>query len=50
MIKSLQKHEHKLVLTRTKPEVLLILSGIGCDLHIHSEGMDLEIFIKGNVY
>jgi sodium-independent sulfate anion transporter 11 len=47
MIKSLKKHEHKIVLTRTMPEILLILSGIGCDLHIHSEGMDLETFIKG---
>ena len=50
MIKSLQKHEHKLVLTRTKPEVLLILSGIGCDLHIHNDGVDLEIFLKGIRY
>ena len=50
MIKSLQKHEHKLVLTRTKPEVLLILSGIGCDLHIHNDGMDLEILLKGIRY
>jgi sodium-independent sulfate anion transporter 11 len=48
MIKSLKKHEHKIVLTRTMPEILPILSGIGCDLHIHSEGMDLELFIKGN--
>nr|CAH0107678.1 unnamed protein product [Daphnia galeata] len=46
MIKSLKKHEHKIVLTRTMPEILPILSGIGCDLHIHSEGMDLELFIK----
>ena len=47
MIKSLKKHEHKIVLTRTMPEILPILSGIGCDLHILSEGMDLELFIKG---
>ncbi|XP_046639461.1 sodium-independent sulfate anion transporter-like [Daphnia pulicaria] len=46
MIKSLQKHGHKLVLTKTKPEILPILSGIGCDLHVHSDGMDLDALLK----
>ncbi|EFX78814.1 hypothetical protein DAPPUDRAFT_245670 [Daphnia pulex] len=45
MIKSLQKHGHKLVLTKTKPEILPILSGIGCDLHVHSDGMDLDALL-----
>ena len=47
MIKSLQKHGHKLVLTKTKPEILPILSGIGCDLHVHSDGTDLDVLLKG---
>ncbi|XP_057380361.1 sodium-independent sulfate anion transporter-like [Daphnia carinata] len=46
MIKSLQKHGHKLVLTRTKPEVLLILSRMGCDLHVHTDGTDMESLLK----
>lgn len=48
MIKHLQKHGHRLVLTKTKPEVLVILSRMGCDLHIHNEGTNLETMIKGN--
>ena len=49
MIKSLQKHGHKLVLTRTKPEIWPILNGVGCDLHVHSDGMDLDILLKGKL-
>ncbi|KAK4005751.1 hypothetical protein OUZ56_010826 [Daphnia magna] len=47
MIKRLQKHGHKLILTRIKPEVFLILSRMGCDFHIHKEGEDMEILLKG---
>ncbi|EFX75517.1 hypothetical protein DAPPUDRAFT_250147 [Daphnia pulex] len=46
MIKSLQKHDHKVVLTRTKPEVLPVLFGNGCDLHIHSDSMDFDTFLQ----
>ncbi|XP_046639752.1 sodium-independent sulfate anion transporter-like isoform X2 [Daphnia pulicaria] len=46
MIKSLQKHDHKVVLTRTKPEVLPVLSGIGYDLHIHTDDMDFDTFLQ----
>lgn len=48
MIKSLHKHHHKLVLTKTKPDVLRILSRMGCDLHVHGDGTDLELLLKGN--
>lgn len=47
MIKRLQKHGHKLVLTRLKPEVLLILLRMGCDFHIHQEGVDMKILLTG---
>lgn len=50
MIKSLHKHEHRLVVTRTKPEVLLILSRMGCDLHIHRDGTDINILLEGNLF
>ncbi|KZS20140.1 Sodium-independent sulfate anion transporter [Daphnia magna] len=46
MIKSLHKHHHKLVLTKTKPDVLRILSRMGCDLHVHGDGTDLELLLK----
>lgn len=49
MIKSLLKHGHKLVLTRTKPEVLLILSRMECDLHVHTDGTDMESLLKGKL-
>ncbi len=50
MIKNLHKHEHRLVVTRTKPEVLLILSRMGCDLHIHRDGTDINILLEGNLF
>ncbi len=50
MIKSLQKHDHKVVLTRTKPEVLPVLSSIGCDLHIHTDDMDFDTFLQGKLW
>jgi sodium-independent sulfate anion transporter 11 len=49
MIKILQKDDHKVVLTRTKPEVLPVLSGIGCDVHIHTDNMDFDTFLQGKL-
>ena len=49
MTKNLQKHKHQLVVTRTKPEVLHILSRMGCDLHIHRDDTELDILIKGTL-
>ncbi|XP_057380360.1 sodium-independent sulfate anion transporter-like [Daphnia carinata] len=46
MIKRLQKHGHKLILTRLKPDVLLILSRMGCDFHMHNEGEDMQILLR----
>ncbi len=50
MTKSLQKHKHQVVLTKTKPEILLVMSRMmGCDLHIHKDDTDIEILLKGRL-
>ena len=49
MAKSLQKQKHQVILTGTKPEVLLIMAHMGCGLHIHKEDTNIEIFIKGTL-
>ena len=50
MTKNLRKHKHQLVLTKTKPEVLLIMARMGCDFHIHEKDKDLNIYLAGTLH